>query len=228
MFIFVAMKTKYPKSWHLPYSEKPTSGDRKHSTDDHFHGKQVVVTIKMDGENTSIYNDGVHARSLDSHANTEDRRWVDALRTSKVMGNLPDTHRVCGENMFYKHTCEYNNLDTLFYVFSIWDQNTCLSWKETEDWCKKLGLKHVPIIYKGVYNKDLILNKFKEYQDNSNNDVEGFVVRMSNSFSIDDFNMNLNKYVCKSFQIGDDHWRHSAKTINGLKDDGNPWEVIWK
>jgi len=72
--IFVIMKIKYPKSWYLYYSEKPTSGDRKHSTDDHFHGKQVVVTIKMDGENTSIYNDGVHARSLDSHANTEDRR----------------------------------------------------------------------------------------------------------------------------------------------------------
>jgi len=221
------MKTKYPKSWHLPYSEKPTSGDRKHSNTNHFDDQIVVVTIKMDGENTSIYNDTIHARSLDSKIDGEDRRWIDSLRESKVMGNIPNTHRICGENLFYKHTCEYNELDSLFYVFSVWNKDTCLSWNDTIMWCNSLGLEHVPVIYRGIYDQDLILKAFEKYRKESNDDVEGFVVRLDGSFNINDFDTSLNKYVCASFEIGNNHWRHSAKTINGLSSEKNPWDTIW-
>jgi len=49
------MKIKYPRSWHLHYSEKSTSDDKKHSSDDHFLGKEVIASLKLDGENTTIY-----------------------------------------------------------------------------------------------------------------------------------------------------------------------------
>ena len=177
----------------------------------------------MDGENTTIYNSTIHARSLDSGTDTEDRKWIDALRKSKIEGNIPETYRICGENLFYKHTCYYDDLESMFYVFSIWDGDTCLSWEETKLWCGHLDIVHVPVIYEGVYDKDLILKSFK---DNDKENVEGFVVRISEEFSIGDFETSLSKYVKKQFVIPDEHWRFSKKTNNRLKNGKNPWEII--
>ena len=218
-------RIKYPRSWHLPYSEKSTSDDKRHSDDDHLINKQVVATIKMDGENTTIYNDHIHARSLNSLIDSEDRRWVDSLRRSKIENNIPDSFRICGENLFYKHTCYYDDLESMFYIFSIWDNNKCLSWGETEMWCGLLGLKIVPVIYEGLYDKNLILNAFNSYTK-LNRNTEGFVVRLKDEFYLDDFNISLNKYVRKSFVIPDKHWKYSAKTTNKLKNGENPWSII--
>ena len=50
-------RIKYPRTYHLPYSQSKTD-DKTLSNDDQFKGMEVVVTIKMDGENTTIYPDG--------------------------------------------------------------------------------------------------------------------------------------------------------------------------
>lgn len=215
-------RQKYPRSWHLPYSEKSTSDDKKHACDSHFIGKEVVVTIKMDGENTTIYNDYIHARSLNSIIDSEDRRWIDYLRKSKIEGNIPETYRICGENLFYKHTCYYNDLKSMFYVFSIWDNDTCLSWDDTKIWCGMIGLEIVPIIYEGIYDKDIIIEEFNKYI-NLNKNTEGFVVRLTGEFSISDFKYSVNKFVRKSFEIPDQHWRYSQKTMNSIVGGKNPW-----
>lgn len=219
------MKYKYPKSWHLGYSEKTSSDDKQHQNDRHFNGKNVVVTIKMDGENTTIYNNTSHARSMDSNIDSEDRRWIESLRISKVENNIPINYRICGENMFWKHTCAYDDLESMFLAFSIWDGDTCLSWDGTKMWCKLLGLSIVPVLYEGIYDKDIILNRFSEYIKN-NKDVEGFVVRIEDEFNISDFSNSLSKYVRKSFVIPSQHWRYSKKIPNKLSDDQNPWNII--
>lgn len=219
------MKTKYPRSYHLHYSEKLSSDDKQHRDDKHFSGENVIVSVKMDGENTTIYSKTSHARSMDSQIDSEDRRWIEALRKSKIEGNIPDSFRICGENMFYKHTCKYEDLDSMFYVFSIWDGSKCLSWDETKIWCDLLGLVVVPIIYEGLYNKNNIISSFNEYISN-NNDVEGFVIRNEKEFFIDDFPKSLSKYVRKTFVIPSQHWRYSVKTLNKMKDNKNPWETI--
>ena len=59
---------KYPRTYHLPWS-RPTSDDKKLVDDSQFYGKHLVVTLKMDGENTSMYEDKIHARSIDSANN---------------------------------------------------------------------------------------------------------------------------------------------------------------
>lgn len=216
---------KYPRTWHLPYSEKSTSDDKKHTRDSHFIGKKIVMTEKMDGENTTIYNDHVHARSLNSIIDSEDRRWIDTLRKLKIEGNIPDSYRICGENLFYKHTCNYNNLTSLFYVFSIWDEDICLSWEDTIQWCNLLDLKSVPVIYEGVYNKDIIMDKFNKYCK-VNDDVEGFTIRLYNEFKFEKFDISLNKYVSNNFVLPDAHWRYSKKTNNKLSNNKNPWQEI--
>jgi hypothetical protein len=217
---------KYSRTWHLHYSEKSTGDDKKHKSDDHHRDMDVVATLKMDGENSTLYTNDYHARSLDSQIDSEDRRWVEAFRMSKVAGRITDTERIIGENLFYRHTCRYDDLKSFFYAFSMYDGNICLPWDSTIAKCRELGIEHVPVLYRGVYNRDLILKAFSDHINESNEDVEGFVVRNSHSFQCADFKFNVSKFVRKDFQVGDKHWRHTKKTINGLGDGKNPWEIL--
>lgn len=58
---------KYPQTYHLPHSLTVTDDDKRLQSDEHFASmREVVVTEKMDGENTSVYPGGfIHAKSLD-------------------------------------------------------------------------------------------------------------------------------------------------------------------
>lgn len=99
---------KYPRTWHLPWSPGTTSDDRVLPSTDLFAGRRVVVTVKMDGENTTMYSDSMHARSLDSR-NDETRHWVLNYH-SQVAWQIPEGWRVCGENLFAKHSIAYRGL----------------------------------------------------------------------------------------------------------------------
>ncbi|MFW6226283.1 MAG: RNA ligase family protein [bacterium] len=116
---------KYPRTYHLPWSN--VSNDDKLLKDDtHFFNKRVICTLKMDGENTTMYNDYFHARSLDSN-NHESRNWVKGL-WSRISYLLDDNMRICGENLYAVHSLKYDNLKSYFMMFSIWIDNKCLSW----------------------------------------------------------------------------------------------------
>jgi len=69
---------KYPRTPHLPWSPGASDDDITQRSVSLFDGVDVVVTEKMDGENTSLYSDHSHARSLDSkHHSSRDwlKRW---------------------------------------------------------------------------------------------------------------------------------------------------------
>ncbi len=57
---------KYPRTYHLSWSPGTSSDDRLLKSTDHFIGKEIVVSEKVDGEQTSMYRDHIHVRSLDS------------------------------------------------------------------------------------------------------------------------------------------------------------------
>ena len=69
---------KYPRTFHLPISPGVSSDDKVHKDISILNNKEVVVTLKMDGDNTSIYNDYYHARSLDSnnHVQQNAEHWM--------------------------------------------------------------------------------------------------------------------------------------------------------
>ena len=60
---------KHPRIPHLPWSEgfvaKGPKSDLKLSSGANFKKGHVVVTIKMDGMNTSMYREWIHARSTE-------------------------------------------------------------------------------------------------------------------------------------------------------------------
>jgi hypothetical protein len=43
-------------------------------------------------------------------------------------------------------------------VFSVWDKEKCLSWDETIEYCNLLDLTTVNVLYRGVFDFELIKN----------------------------------------------------------------------
>ena len=192
---------KYPRTPHFPFSETITSDDRILNNTDHFKGKIVVVTEKMDGENSTIYNNYYHARSLDSK-HREYHSWLlSYIKSFQFM--LSENMRICGEYLYAKHSIAYNNLASYFQVFSIWDNNICLDWNKTKELCNEFGLTTVPELYYGLYDEDLIKNIAKTVIDNGG---EGIVVRIADSFRYEDFQDNIAKYVRPNHVQTDKHW----------------------
>lgn len=210
----INQKYKYPRTYHFSWSEGLQNDDKCIESLDNFVGKDVVVTVKLDGENTTMYPDHIHARSIDS-VDHPSRHWVKGLHGG-IKYLIPDGWRICGENMYAQHSITYDDLDTYFYVFNIWDeQNDCLSWDSTLDMCDALDLTPVPVLYQGIWDED----KFKEIAANLDTDkVEGFVVRLREKFSYADFSKSVVKWVRKGHVQDDEgHWMTKQVIKNKLK-----------
>jgi hypothetical protein len=184
------MKLKYPRTPHLPGSS--LDPDDFSCDPEVFKDKEVVVSLKLDGANTTIAKDYVHGRSLE-YKSHESRDHIKELQ-SRVGWQLDDL-RICGENMWAVHTLEYNDLESYFYVISIWRDKTCLSWEETVETCYLLDLITVPVIYDGVFDLMAIEKSFKPFLDKH----EGYVVRLKDEFSYEDFERSVAKYRVPSF-----------------------------
>lgn len=222
---------KYGRTFHLPWSPGAHDDDKTLNDASQFYGKRVIITKKMDGENTSAYYDGhVHARSIDSKGG-EDRAWVKSFLVNNVCFNLPDGWRVCGENMWAEHSIHYYDLPSYFLGFSIWDQNNrCLRWDDTLVWFELLGITPVPVLFDGMY-EDLLKPHLKEYQTSCSvlKDIErrldpkrdeGYVIRVAGEFSYGQFKNSVAKYVRAGHVMTSKHWRAGRSfTPNELKKD---------
>lgn len=206
-------KFKYPRTYHLPWSLGYTSDDKVLKSINHFQGMNIVVTEKMDGENTTLYTNYYHARSLDSK-NHPSRNWVKQLH-SKIAHEIPVGWRICGENLYARHSIPYEKLKSYFYVFSVWNsENQCLSWNDTVEWCVLLGLAHVPVLYTGQWNEQLLRSKSFLTLDH---ETEGYVVRNQGRFSYENFSKNIAKYVRQNHVRTDIHWMESRVIPNALE-----------
>ena len=203
---------KYPRTYHLPWSLGSTSDDRFIKDISVFKDMDIVVTIKMDGENFSGYCDGFHARSIDSKYHPS-RNWIKTFWESRKW-IIPEGIRICGENLFAKHSIEYNELPSYFLGFSVWNKELCFSWEETLEWFEILDITPVEVIYEGKFDEQIL----KELADKiDQNTQEGYVIRNKNSFYYDDFASNVAKFVRKNHIQTDEHWMNKKIVMNKLK-----------
>lgn len=207
---------KYPRTRHLMYSPGVGSDDKILKDHSYFEGKEVVLLEKMDGENTSVYSDYMHARSLDS-ANHESRNWVKNF-IQTFMYDIPDDMRLCAENVYAKHSIHYDELETYLYGFSVWKNDTCLSWKDSVEWMELWGVTPVRVLYDGIYDEKLI-RKILESLDTTK--IEGGVLRVAGEFKYSEFNKALAKFVRANHIATSDanhHWRFKQIIPNKLKE----------
>lgn len=205
------MYVKYPRTFHFPWSRGMTSDDKVIKSLTFMEGKRVVATAKMDGENTSLYRDHYHARSLDSQHHPS-RDWVKAF-WSTFRHEIPEGFRICGENLYAQHSLRYDDLKSYFYMFSMWEGKRCLSWDETVMWADLLGIEMVPVLYDGIFD-EVKIREIAEGLDPEK--VEGLVVRVADEFNYDDFSKAVAKYVRANHVTTDTHWMHSEIKANGL------------
>jgi hypothetical protein len=199
---------------HLPDSPGLQNDDRRIQSLNGFIGREIVVTEKMDGENTTMYGDHLHARSLDSRHH-QSRDWV-----KKFWGTLnyliPEDWRICGENVYAQHSITYDSLESYFYGFSIWDaNNVALSWDDTVYYFEEVfHIEPVPVLYRGKFD----LNVLKDLAESLDPlTQEGFVVRVTDIILFDEFDQKVVKWVRKGHVQCSDHWMSQAVVPNTLR-----------
>ena len=202
---------KYPRTPHLPWSPGATNDDVKLTSTNQFENQLVVVTEKLDGENTTLYCDAMHARSIDSQHHPS-RSLVKQMH-ARIQHQIPQNWRLCGENIYARHSIAYDNLEGYFYLFSIWnDQNICLSWDETLEWAELLEIPAPSVLFEGKWSEKLIRNlNFDVGQ------VEGYVVRLREAFVYTDFRNSVAKWVRKGHVQSDEHWMNMDIIPNKLR-----------
>jgi hypothetical protein len=208
---------KYPRTYHLPWSPGITKDDRVLIDTSCFDNQEVIVTEKMDGENTTLYSNYLHARSIDID-NHPSKDWIKNFH-AKIAFNIPKNWRLCGENLYAQHSIRYFNLKSYFLLFSIWnDKNECLSWDETVEWSKLLDLELVPVLYKGIFDIKLIRlqEKLTRFGGLNFQNSEGYVIRLANNFNFGQFRKSVAKYVRSNHIQTSHNWKRKKLELNEI------------
>ena len=209
---------KYGRTYHLPFSKTVADDDKMHPYLRHFNGGDLVVTVKMDGENSALYQDGfTHARSMDS-VNHESRDWLKRFWSDRSY-LLPAGWRIYGENLYAKHSIEYNDLRSYFQVFAVYDDNNMrLDWDAMKSLCSQLDMDMVTVVlrtdsFNWLQEVETVFNQVVASGE------EGIVLTMEKGYHFDDMSLNVAKAVREGHVKTEDHWMHRAIVKNGLKND---------
>lgn len=212
------MRVHYPRTPHLPWSPGVASDDVRAGGLSGLAGQKVVVTEKLDGENTTLYADGLHARSLDS-AHHPSRAWIKALH-GRIARSIPQGWRVCGENLYARHSIGYRDLESWFYAFSVWDGDHCLDWDRTVRFARRLGIPVPPVLWRGTFDEKALramrLDAARQ---------EGYVVRTVEGFEREEFPCRVAKWVRRGHVQTDEHWMLGPVVENGLGPAAALWEA---
>jgi hypothetical protein len=212
------MRTHYPRTPHLPWSPGASPDDVRAGDLSGLAGREVVVTEKLDGENTTLYADGLHARSLDS-GHHPSRAWVKGLQ-GRIGAAIPPGWRVCGENLYARHAIAYQDLESWFYGFSVWAGERCLDWDRTVRFTRRLGVPVPRVLWRGTFDertlRALRLDTARQ---------EGYVVRTAEGFGRDEFGWRVAKWVRRGHVQTGTHWMHAAVVENGLSPAAALWTV---
>lgn len=221
---------KFPRTVHLPGSPGMHDDDRViDSLDDLKAANEIIVTEKLDGENTTMYRDYIHARSING-MNHPSQGWVKNFH-AKIAFEIPDGWRITGENLFATHAIKYKNLESYFYGFGIWNErNECLPWSDTVQYFEMLGIVPVPVIRRclGGILEDVVKHLAEHIQRVNNTPghigrgypFEGFVVRDAGAFSYRQYRTHVAKWVRANHVAQGHNWRQAWNgERNGLADN---------
>ncbi len=202
---------KYGRTFHLPISPGATSDDKIMSALDGLMVADLVVTEKMDGENTTIHAGGSHARSPDSRYHPS-RDWLKAFAAG-VSPYLAADERIVGENLYARHSLGYDALPSYFLGFAWIIGDEVQPWDLTVARFDELGIKAVSTLYRGPYRTGLFEDLAKALDLTKQ---EGFVARFAGAFMESDMPKRMGKYVRQGHVQSETHWMKADLVANGL------------
>ncbi|MYM54975.1 RNA ligase family protein [Thalassovita mangrovi] len=204
---------KYGRTFHLPISPGATSDDKIMSSLEGLNESDLVVTEKMDGENTTIHSGGSHARSPDSRYHPS-RDWLKAFAAA-VSPQLAENERIVGENLYARHSVAYDALPSYFLGFAWIIGDEIQPWDLTLLRFEELGITPVPTLYRGAYTADLVVELAGSLDLTSQ---EGFVVRIAGAFQEADMPTRMGKYVREGHVQSETHLMKADLIPNRLAD----------
>ena len=217
--------SKYPRTPHWYKSETVNPDDRIHQDPEFFLNKEVVITEKIDGQLTCLYNGKAYARSMDSENTTP---WLAMARKNHAWKFNDKDLAFYGEDIYGIHSIKYNPVretETLriFFTRSNYDRDLWESWEYTEGRARNLKMLTVPVLYRGEFKRveditDFFKNELSNNSSIGGDDREGFVIRLSRGFLFEDFGKCVAKYVRPNHVQTDRHWTRKWKSCG----------IIWK
>ncbi len=213
------INTKYPRTYHLPWSPGTTSDDRKLSGDwfDAYKGKEIVITEKLDGENLAINHYDCFARSHGAPTRSPWSRniWDNDGILWQIKDKIADNEVVYGENLFGEHSITYNKLQNYWHIFAATNGDVWFSWDEVCMIADILKQQHVPELWRGVVNTEeelrALVDRFVSEPSVYGPTREGVVIRDAGEFPIDEFSTHVCKWVRPNHVQTDEHWTKNWK-----------------
>lgn len=207
------MKTdKYGRTYHLPFSKGVTNDDRICWEWEGVLDAELIITEKLDGENTCLKATGVYARS---HGSPTRNPWAkNAWEIWEGVQHHLGSLEIFGENLYGIHSIEYERLPAHFFVFAIRDEGRWLSWEEVVFYAECLDLFTVPLLEQGSFTKENLsatIAANMDYGSTFGGAIEGVVVRPSAEFTTEEFPHKVIKYVRENHVKTDEHWTKNWK-----------------
>lgn len=213
---------KYPRTLHWYNSQTVHSDDRYHTRPAYFVGREVIITEKLDGGNTCLFNGEVFARSTNqpSHAG-----WMAMVRKHHAWKTQRDDVAFYGEDLFGIHSIEYDPMPEMqtFRLFAALYLNTAqplrpglfADWDQVVTHADELGFPRVPVLYRGIFPAVSAITQWFDTYINQPSQLggacEGFVMRVADSFLSTEFSQNVCKYVRANHVQTDEHWTRNWK-----------------
>lgn len=209
---------KYPSTGHWPWSETVHRDDTYHNDPEFFLGKQLVLSEKLDGGNTCLYNGDVYARSTTQPAT---QGWFAMVKKHHAYKTVNDTrYAYYGEDLYGVHSIEYDPIeeDKTWRLFAVRDlvDDRFVSWDEVEKHALQLNVPTVPTAGSGLvfFSTDEItqwLQVAMKHGSEIGTTIEGWVIRTVDGFDANQFHKNVAKYVRKNHVQTDEHWTRNWK-----------------
>lgn len=217
---------KYPRTYHLPFSPGATKDDKKLNEGwfEYYSGKEVVFEEKLDGENSCFNAQDVYARShgVPTRSPWSRNLWdpSDGLYW-KIKQFIGPDEEIFGENLYGEHSIHYDKLPSYFFMFAANDGTNWFSWDDVKTMAEIMGLFHAPELYRGTIHSEEevknIVNELTSQPSVYGDTREGIVMRITDSFPIEDFSHYVCKWVRPNHVQTDEHWTRNwkrAKLLN--------------
>jgi hypothetical protein len=204
---------KYPRTYHLPISPGTTSDDRIARDVSALFRESVVITEKLDGENTCLNRFGIFARS---HGAPTRNPWAaylhpqwEALR--EALGEL----ELFGESLYAVHSIDYSGLDAYFFLFAIRSGELWLSWEDVEAYAAVVGLPTVPVLFRGTLDEADFRSRIEALAaqpsmlsdpEGAPSQREGVVARVARELMDEEFATHVFKWVRRGHVRTTEHW----------------------
>lgn len=218
---------KFPSTTHWPWSETVHRDDTVHSDPESFVGQEVVITEKLDGGNTCLWNGEVYARSTSQPSRAGWMAMVRKHHAWKTVGDSPELV-FYGEDLYGIHSIEYHPMpeDQTYRLFAVRQVGETgdrfREWDFVELTAKYLSVPHVPVLFRGVFESTGAITEWfvKNLREPSvlGGSREGFVMRRVEAFNASEFSHKVAKYVRAHHVQTDQHWTKNwqpAKMIPG-------------